>query len=199
MPTHVPPQRCAVLQPRPGGSSPESPSVLLQPPSPRRQGYLGLHFAHLLSSSIASPEASPLLFDCIICSGRPARRWHTGTEAAALREAALPPRQPAAPRVPPRSYPASSGPAGSAAGEPLPSSRRDVTCPQVFSSHGGFPPISLPSSRCPSCHPRLLTVHPRLRRQPTSLLSPASRGRAGCAATARSPGTSPCWEILGSI
>lgn len=100
---------------------------------------MGLHFAQLISYSITSPEASLLLFDCIVCNSRPARRWHARTEPAAPREAALPPRQPLwsrhAPTLPP------PAPLSPTAGDPLPSSCRDVTCPQVFSSDGGFPPF----------------------------------------------------------
>lgn len=65
---------------------------------------MGLHFVHLISYSITSP----LLFDCIVCNSHPAQGWHARTEVAALWKSSS--AAPAARLVPPRSYPASSGP-----------------------------------------------------------------------------------------
>lgn len=138
---------------KPGWELPESPSVLPQSPSLRRQGYLGLHFANY---SIASPEGSVLLFDCTVCTAAlPKGHSRTGLGAAAPQEAA--------PLVPPRCTCLLQPRGSRCRGAPsLPSPRPDVTCPGVCSLDGGFSPFFVPDSRCPSCRPRPLTINPEL-------------------------------------
>lgn len=159
VPPPVPPCGCAESRQELPGRVP-----LLQ--SPRRRGRLGLCFARLITRSATSPEASLLLFDCVLCRRGPAAeeaQQDGGSRPEGRSPLLCPPLQES----------------------PCPPACRDVTFPQVFSSDGGFPPF--PScSRCPSCRPDPFASASGCATGPKPPLSLASPAQAGWAATARS-------------